>query len=279
MTIFTKGKAVVRSPASIMQAAAILGCRPALIAAFIDVEAAGSGFFSGGRLKVLPEKHVIYRYIPAGLRSEAQRLGLAAQSWSKDNYKGLESSDNRYRFLETIEDNYGPEIAALGASWGAGQVMGFNHLMVGYPSAVAMVKAFADSEDAQIIAIANFLKADGLDDEARAENLRGLARGYNGAGQVDYYAAKLQGALALAKQKYLNMGAEPKEPHSATLRLGDHGEAVLKLQEALTDLGAKLALDSDFGPATKVAVQEFQKAKGLLADGIAGRHTLDALGL
>jgi hypothetical protein len=37
------------------------------------------------------------------------------------------------------------ELAYQSASWGLGQIMGFNHLLVGYKSAIAMVDAFQDS--------------------------------------------------------------------------------------------------------------------------------------
>lgn len=65
-----------------------------------------------------------------------------------------------------------------------------------------------------------------------------------------------------------------------TLRKGMKGEDVKKLQEALINLGydlGKCGADGDFGSATKRAVEAFQKAKGLKADGIAGKATLGVL--
>ncbi len=68
-------------------------------------------------------------------------------------------------------------------------------------------------------------------------------------------------------------------PDRAVLQEGDQGRDVAKLQEALRGRGATIEADGDFGPATKTAVQAFQRANGLEADGIAGPDTQRALGL
>lgn len=65
-----------------------------------------------------------------------------------------------------------------------------------------------------------------------------------------------------------------------TLRQGDSGLSVKWLQESLMlagyDVGSKGA-DGVYGKATKAAVEEFQRAEGLKADGIAGKKTFAAL--
>jgi hypothetical protein len=60
----------------------------------------------------------------------------------------------------------------------------------------------------------------------------------------------------------------------ANMRLGDRGGAVFDLQTRL-DVPA----DGVFGSQTEAAVLDFQRANGLTEDGIAGRQTLEALGL
>jgi putative chitinase len=60
----------------------------------------------------------------------------------------------------------------------------------------------------------------------------------------------------------------------STLRRGDEGPLVTKLQE-------KLGVDAigKFGPKTEAALKEWQAANGLQADGIAGPFTLSKLGI
>lgn len=63
-----------------------------------------------------------------------------------------------------------------------------------------------------------------------------------------------------------------------TLRQGDESPDVAKMQAALNkSLGLTLVPDGDFGPMTTRAVKQFQVKHGILADGIAGPVTLNAL--
>jgi lysozyme family protein len=65
----------------------------------------------------------------------------------------------------------------------------------------------------------------------------------------------------------------PAEADGILVR-GEKGDAIKRLQRALD-----VTADGDFGPATERAVIAFQKAHGLIADGVAGPQTLGALGL
>lgn len=63
-----------------------------------------------------------------------------------------------------------------------------------------------------------------------------------------------------------------------TLKFGDSGLEVEKLQNQLNKLGFDSgSVDGNFGQKTKLAVEEFQKRKGLSVDGTAGSVTLDEL--
>lgn len=71
----------------------------------------------------------------------------------------------------------------------------------------------------------------------------------------------------------------PEPTVDPVLEKGDEGIYVKALQERLMDLGY-MELDEStlqFGPATKYAVELFQRQQGLQQDGIAGYETLNAI--
>lgn len=65
-----------------------------------------------------------------------------------------------------------------------------------------------------------------------------------------------------------------------TLRKGDRGGYVKELQTLLNYSGVisvPLKIDGDFGPLTQISLIEFQKSRGIRADGIAGTQTWSEL--
>ena len=64
-----------------------------------------------------------------------------------------------------------------------------------------------------------------------------------------------------------------------SLSIGDRGQQVKRLQEALNARGENLTADGIFGPGTHAAVISFQARNGLTPDGIVGSRTRTALGL
>lgn len=62
-----------------------------------------------------------------------------------------------------------------------------------------------------------------------------------------------------------------------TLKEGNTGPAVVTLQKALAAAGFPTSSDGSFGPNTLTQVEAFQKAKGLVADGVVGPATWAAL--
>lgn len=79
----------------------------------------------------------------------------------------------------------------------------------------------------------------------------------------------------------IHVGSSPVDLRSAScpanMREGETDGCVLTLQSLLNAHGSSLALDSDFGPETLAAVESFQSAAGLSADGIVGPQTKAAL--
>lgn len=68
-----------------------------------------------------------------------------------------------------------------------------------------------------------------------------------------------------------------KGTDKALYRLGSTGSSINDLQSDLGSHGYDINVDGSFGPATRSAVQSFQKAQDLQVDGIAGKDTLNAL--
>lgn len=96
--------------------------------------------------------------------------------------------------------------------------------------------------------------------------------GLNGLNDRRHFLGKAK--IALARIEALTM-VDPKG--RPILRRGSLGEAVGKLQEMLRKVGFELAIDQDFGPATELAVKQFQGSKSLEVDGIVGPKTWDEL--
>lgn len=76
----------------------------------------------------------------------------------------------------------------------------------------------------------------------------------------------------------LQQTPSPLPPPRPVLRRGSTGQAVKSLQMALNSWGgARLLVDGVFGPVTEAAVIRFQRAHGLVVDGVVGNQTWGAL--
>lgn len=149
--------------------------------AVMDVEARNSGFDSQGRVIALFEPHIFWRELgPGAERDEAVRLGLAYRKWGTARYP----RDSYPRIEAAMRINM--RAALRSTSWGLGQIMGFNASLAGYDSAREMVEHFAADEEHHLNAMVTFIETSGLDDELRAHDWRGFARGYNGSGYAKH---------------------------------------------------------------------------------------------
>jgi hypothetical protein len=184
-----KGKAKRIDDEDLPRVGATIGVGEDEIHAVLDVEARGSGFDRQGRPKMLFEPHIFHRMLKGEEREKAIKLGLAYPRW-KRNYP----KDSYPRLKEAMKIN--PEAALKSASWGLGQVMGFNHGAAGFSTVFEMVHAFMDDEEAHLEAMVSFIVTNGLDDELRRHDWRGFARGYNGASyHVHGYHTRLERAF------------------------------------------------------------------------------------
>lgn len=241
------------------RAAKSIGCTVAAVRAVNDVESRG-GFFADGRPKILFERHIFHRQ--TGGRFDASHPKISNSS--SGGYIGGPAEYDR--LAEAIGCD---RTAALkSASWGAFQIMGFNHKAAGFADVESFVAAMVSGQGAQLDAFVKFVKSNGLDDELIRKDWAGFARGYNGEEYAkNKYDTKLAAAFALH-----NAGGPRTESPHPVLRMGDKGADVKLLQAALG-----LKADGDFGPATKAAVIKAQKAAGLYQDGIVGQQTWNAI--
>lgn len=165
------------------------------IHAVLDVETSGRGFDGQGRPAMLFEPHIFWRELRGKGRAqeEAEAEGLAYPRWGQQRYPS-DSYPRLHRALDLCDRHgLGPEPALRSASWGLGQIMGFNAGLAGYDSAAAMVADFLDDEERHLDAMVTFIISAGLDDELKAHDWRGFARGYNGAGYAKHgYHTRLE---------------------------------------------------------------------------------------
>ena len=279
----------------IHKAAEIVGCEPALIAAILEIEAPQGGFDPMGRVVIMTEPaHVWKRLTPAersAVKGEGVDLGKWVKKWrgrsiTKKGYYGTlvgyqhdaeRAGDQRWDILEAIAA-VDHEAALLGTSWGLGQIMGFNYERAGYQSVGAMVQAFGESEDNQVIAVGRFLASSGLGQAFTDRDFQAIAAHYNGPGNVPVYSAKLEDAYNRQRDGKRD-SPDPGRRHARlrSTRIGSSGDEVKEIQRRLSALGYHVDADGYFGQRTEDQVLLFQLHNGLARDGVVGPQTRSAL--
>jgi hypothetical protein len=183
------------SAAEIADAAKRMGCEDASVRAVLKVESSGSGFSPNGLPIILFEPHKFSR--ATGGQYDAAHPKISYHDWNPNAYP----SKQQDRYAQLIEAyNLNPEAAVGAASWGLFQILGSNFKVCGFTSASQFVLDMAQSEARQLAAFEQFVRNNGLLPALQNEDWRTFAKGYNGAGQVDKYAAWLQSAYTAAKK-------------------------------------------------------------------------------
>lgn len=242
---------------------------PANLAAVVEVESGGHVFAEvDGELRplILFEPHIFYKRLTEPARSKAVEAGLAYSKWGTRSYPKTQAQ--RWAQIEraALIDN---DAAYESASYGVGQVMGYHWQALGYGSLQAFLDAVFSGVEGQIEAMLRYCRVNRLTDEIREGRWLAFARGYNGSGQAKRYA----GLLAAAAKRY-GAGVAGTD---GMLRLGARGLRVRELQTLLVRAGFPVAVDGDFGPATRTAVMALQKSKKITVDGVYGPETEAAL--
>ncbi len=188
------GITVIRPPKSLTDGdyravAQSIGCAVAAVRAVVEVEAAGSGFFSDGRPKILFEAQWFSAFTDS--RYDDSNPSISSPVWDRSLYiGGVGEWDRLYQALTLNRD-----AALKAASWGLGQVMGFNHPAAGYKDAESFVRDMYLSEGRQLQAMFNFIKSNKLDRFLINRDWAGFALRYNGEGyRENAYDEKLADA-------------------------------------------------------------------------------------
>jgi hypothetical protein len=220
------------------QVCSTLGVSESEVWAVLTVETRGFGFLQDRRPQILFERHIFHR------RTQGRHdSGNADISNAKAG--GYLSGPDEYTRLEKAM-SLDREAALESASWGIAQVMGFNYEVAGFATIDAMVAGMVKDEDAQLLAMANFIKGNMLAGALQRQNWVSFARGYNGPEfKKNEYDTRL--AAAHAKYKILLPDLALRTAQAALLYLG-------------IDPGP---IDGFRGRRTRSALTQFQEQSGL----------------
>lgn len=214
------------------------------------------------------EGHYFDKRLSGKSLTVARNLGLADPQ--AGGVANPSSQQRRWNELLLPAAKINSDAAYESCSWGIGQVMGSHWEALGYSSVKAMVKRARDGVEGQIELMLRYCKKFDLIDELQRGDFVAFARGYNGPANKGYGAKMKEAALRWG-------GATVDRGSEDMLSMGMNGRLVREVQTLLMRAGYAVKVDGDFGPATKTAVQEFQKANKLEVDGLVGPETWQAL--
>lgn len=247
-----QGKGRPLSDKGLDQVCNTLGVSEPEVWAVLTVETRGFGFFHNRRPQILFERHIFHRLTEG--KYDNQDSGI-----SNSSPGGYIGGPGEYKRLEKAI-SLGREAALQSASWGIGQVMGFNYKVTGFNSVEEMVTAMVKNEDSQLQAVANFIKTNNLAGALQRQSWASFARGYNGRGfKKNEYDTRL--AAAYAKYKVILPDLALRTAQAALIYLG-------------IDPGP---VDGIRGRKTRSALIQFQQQNGLVETGELDSGTEDKL--
>lgn len=181
--------------AQFLEAANTLKCGIAAIKTVYQIEAAGQGYLTDGRVKILFEGHRFWKSLnKVGFNDNKlttianlsfDNTNVLYKNWDKSKYKGGVKEWIRMSVAIAICKDFkvDPEIALDSASYGSFQIMGENSKLCDYNTAHEMLAAYNTGGEAeQLKSFCKFVINSNLGDELRAHNWTGFAKGYNGTG-------------------------------------------------------------------------------------------------
>jgi len=257
------GAAVPLSEQGFARVLDILNVGAAEVWTVLSVETSGFGYLPDRRPLILFERHIFSKQ--TGGAFDAGHPAISAPK--PGGYSGgVKEYD---RLAEAIALNR--HAALNSASWGIGQVMGFNSQPAGYDPVESMVDAMVHDEDAQLAAMANFVRSEGLHRPLGNHDWPGFARGYNGPdfakNQYDQRLASdfqkfsagslpdLQVRLTQALLTFLNF-----DPNGVDGIAGKRTRSAVSLFREKNGLGDSDAIDLDLISALRAQVEAAAQA-------------------
>lgn len=238
-----RGTALPLDADGLNQVVDILGVKVPELWAVLTVETRGCGFLPDRRTAILFERHIFSR-------ETKHKFDAHNPDISNPHAGGYGASGaHQYERLEAALA-LDRRAALRSASWGIGQLMGFNAEIAGYPDVEAMVADMQVSETQQLIGMAGEISYNKLDRALRNHDWPVFARGYNGPA---YSRNSYDTRLSAAYQKYAS-GSLP----DLTIR---------SAQIYLTFLGYHPgSVDGIMGRFTRSALNSFQSEYSLPLD-------------
>jgi len=187
-----QGRALTKK--GLKDACASVGAGEPEIWAVLNVETRGFGFFPDRRPQILFERHIFSQL--TGRKLDSRNPDLSSKY--PGGYAGGTAEYGRLKKAMTLD----AEAALQSASWGIGQVMGFNYRIAGYDSVTAMIQEMVEDEDAQLRAMSHFIRNNHLARALNHHDWTGFARGYNGK---DFARNDYDARLAAAHAKFKAM--------------------------------------------------------------------------
>jgi hypothetical protein len=182
------GSAVLLTPADWRDAAEALDVEEAALRAVADVESAGSGFLADRRPAILFEAHLFSKL--TGHIYDKDHPDISSPIWNKALYS-KKSADEYVRLAKAIKLDRTAALKA--ASWGRFQILGTNHMDVGFQKVDSFVREQCRSERAQLDAFVKFVKFHKpIWSALKKHDWAAFARRYNGPGYAkNHYDTKL----------------------------------------------------------------------------------------
>ncbi len=180
------GKAAPLDPTSLDDAVKLLGVDAASLWSVISVETSGVGFLPDNRPKILFERHVFSGQ--TGHRFDSDHPDISNRNPGGYGNSGAEEYARLEKAMALDQ-----HAALMSASWGMGQIMGFNFQAAGFGSVEEMVAAMTASEGNQLTAMARFMNKPEFVSPLKQKNWAKFAEKYNGPGYAkNHYDERLE---------------------------------------------------------------------------------------